>query len=134
MKPNWTTRLEPELARPYGVEEIHTVCFEPDGWPGKGPCIGLGVPECELQYCMIGADGEPVAMINRPQRNLKLKYWLRYVCEMATKERSFVIFSCDTIEQAERVAKQAAKRLPRHQRIALERMYDPQSRARDNLS
>jgi hypothetical protein len=83
---------------------------------------------------MIGADGEPVAMINRPQRNLKLKYWLRYVCEMATKERSFVIFSCDTIEQAERVAKQAAKRLPRHQRIALERMYDPQSRARDNLS
>jgi len=132
---DWTTRFQPEMTRRFGVEEmIHTVCFEPDGWPGKGPCIGLGIPECELQYCVIGADGEPAAFVNRPQRNQKLKYWLRFVCEMATKERSFVMFSCDTVEQAERVARLAAKRLPRHQRVALERMYDAQSRARGNLS
>ena len=69
-----TTRFEPEMTRRFGVEEVHNVCFEPDGWPGKGPCIGLGIPECEFQYCVIGADGEPAAMVNRPQRNQKLKY------------------------------------------------------------
>jgi hypothetical protein len=83
---------------------------------------------------MLGADGEPATMVNRPQHNLKIKYWLRFACEMATKQELFMFFSCDTIEQAERVAKQAAKRLPRHRRVALERMYDPQSRARGNLS
>ena len=131
---DWTTRFEPETTRRFGVEEVHTVCFEPDGWPGKGPCIGLGIPECEFQYCLIGADGDAAAFVNRPQRNQKLKYWLRLVCEMATKERTFVIFSCDTVDQAKLVARLAAKRLPRHQRVALERMYDAQSRARGNLS
>jgi hypothetical protein len=34
---NWTTRLNPELSRRYGVEELHNVFFEPEGWEGRKP-------------------------------------------------------------------------------------------------
>jgi hypothetical protein len=37
-------------------------------------------------------------------------------------------------EQAAHVAKKAARWLPGYQRVALERMYDPATRARDNLN
>jgi hypothetical protein len=129
----WTTRLKPELSRRYGVNEIHEVCFEPNGWPGKGPVIGLGIPECELQFCFIGADSEPVAIVNRQRRNKGIRGWLRFVGKMATQQRLFVMLACDTAEQAERAAKMVAKWLPLHRRVALERMYDANSRARDKL-
>ena len=44
----WTTRLAPEITSQFGVEELHGVCFVPRGWPGKGPAVSLGIPECEL--------------------------------------------------------------------------------------
>ena len=37
---NWTTRLNPELSRRYGVAELHNVFFEPEGWGG----VVSGVP------------------------------------------------------------------------------------------
>jgi hypothetical protein len=44
------------------------------------------------------------------------------------------MLSCDTAEQAERAAKVAARWLPQHRRVALERMYEAASRARGGLS
>jgi hypothetical protein len=132
----WTTRIAPEHTRAFGVEEIHTVCFEPIGWLGKGICVGLGIPECEMHYVYppLTDDGEPLVVVNRPQVNKKVKHWLRYVCKCATADRAIVILSCDTAEQADRAAKMAAKWLPQHRRAALERLYDASSRARSKLS
>ncbi len=133
----WTTRIAPKHTRAFGVEEIHTVCFEPVGWPGKGACVGLGIPECEMHYVYpppIGDDGGPLVVVNRPRLNRKVKHWLRHVCKCATADRAFVILSCDTAEQAASAAKMAAKWLPHHRRSALERLYDASSRARDKLS
>ena len=142
MSAPWTTRLEPELTRPFGVEELHNVCFEPINWPGKGTVVSLLVPECELQVVVPSAGEEryqshaasPVAYVNRPQVNHNVKYWIRLACELATKQRAFLTFSCNTAEQAERAARRAAQLLPRHYRAALERLIDPKSRARGKLS
>ena len=66
----WTTLLDPKLTRPYGIEELYKVCFEPLGWPGKGVVIGLGmIPECEQQCCVPMDEGDPVVMVNRPRVN-----------------------------------------------------------------
>jgi hypothetical protein len=40
----WTTVLR----NPFGLE-IHNAWFVPRGWPGHGPVVNLGIPECELQ-------------------------------------------------------------------------------------
>src|SRR5262249_20906135 len=130
----WTTRIAPELTRSYGVEELHNVAFEPRGWPGHGTTISLSIPECELQYVFLAANGDPVAMINRPQNNKSQKHWLRYACRVATEERAYLFLSCDTAEQAEQAAKAAGRRLPHHHRAALERLYEPNTRARERLS
>jgi hypothetical protein len=131
---SWTIRLDPELTRQYGVEEIYKVCFEPNGWPGKGPVIGLAIPECELVLAFEAADGLPVAVVNRPVINRSIRSWVRHVCKKATTLRAFVMFDCDTAEQADSVAALAEKRLPNHRRTALERMYNATDRSRDKLS
>jgi hypothetical protein len=69
----WTTRLAPEITRQFGVEELHDVCFLPRGWPGKGPTVSLGIPECELQYCLVAGGGTLVTTVNRPTGNLSVK-------------------------------------------------------------
>lgn len=127
----WTTLLAPELTR--GVE-VHNVWFLPKGWPGHGATIGLLIPECELQYTIPGADGEPLTLINRPQKNKNVKQWLRHACAEATVAGTCLTLACDTQEQAEWAAKTAAELLPHHERTALERMYHPQDRVRGKLS
>jgi hypothetical protein len=122
------------LTRQYGVEEAHDAWFVPRGWPGKGPAVSLLIPECEMQVVFLTPDGEPIAFVNRPKTNKKIKLWVRTVCEMATDMGASVSFGCDTAEQAERVAKMASRLLPNHERTALERMYDAGARARSNLS
>jgi hypothetical protein len=131
---DWTTRVEPKLTQQFGVNELHTVCFEPPGWPGKGTVLALGIPECELQFMFPAADGQPVAMINRPQKNKSIKGWLRFVCKEAAQHNAFLILSCDTAEQAAVAANQVTKFLPHYRRVALERMYDAKSRVHGNLS
>jgi hypothetical protein len=132
---DWTTRLSPSLTRQFGFEELHTAAFMPNDWPGKGgTIIGLGVPECELQVAWLEADREPVAVVNRPSNNRRLKYWMRFACEIATERRAWLILTCNTSKQADHAAKLATRRLPDHQRVALERMYDPAARVRGNLS
>jgi hypothetical protein len=112
----------------FNAPELHTVCFAPVGWSGKGPTIGLGIPECEMQYHRVGLDGEPVAFVNRPQVNKNVRHWLDVVCDVASEERLFVMLHCDTPQQAKKAAKYATRKLPQHRRVALERMYDPQTR------
>jgi hypothetical protein len=132
MSKEWTTRVDPKYTRQFGVEELHKVYFEPSGWPGKGTSICFLIPECELQVTFLDKDGELIATVNRPPHNRKLKYWLHYVCELATEQCAFLIFTCDTAEQAQHVAKVIAKRLPQHRRAAVERVDEFQ--ARDQLS
>jgi hypothetical protein len=131
---DWTTRVLPEFTRQYGVEEIHSVWLLPKDWPGKGAAVTLGIPECELQCCFIGEDGEPVVFINRPQINRSVKSWTRTACEMARDHKAAVHFSCDTPEQAAQAAKRAAKLLPSYERLPLERMYDANTRSRSDLN
>jgi hypothetical protein len=130
----WTTRADPELTRQYGVEEIHNAYFLPRSWPGKGPTFSLLIPECEVQFCFLDADGEPVGYINRPPTNRKVKSWIRTVCEEARRYSAAVTLSCDTQEQVERAAKQVARLLPGHERVSMERMQDPHTRVRGNLN
>jgi hypothetical protein len=132
--PKWTTRTLPELTRQYGVEELHTVCFAPKDWVGKGATVSLGIPECELACADVGPNGEPVAMVNRPKVNLNVRHWTRAACGMAVEQRAFMIFNCDTAAQAETIAKRAARLLPNYQRVALEWMYDAATRVADKLS
>jgi hypothetical protein len=130
----WTTRVLPELTSQYGVEEMHDVWFTPKGWPGKGPTVSLLIPECEMHVAFLAPDGEPVTFVNRPKINKNVKLWVRHVCETARDMGASVTFSCDTSEQAERAAKMANKLLPNHERTALERMYEANSRTRAGLN
>jgi len=131
---DWTTRVLPELTRPYGVEELHRAWFVPKGWLGKGPGVTLLIPECELQICTIRPDGVPDLFVNRPRNNKKIKVWLRSACKMAVELNASLSFGCDTAEQAERAAKAAGKLLPHYERSALERMYDAKTSLRGNLN
>lgn len=130
----WTTRLPPEIARQFGVEELHDVCFASRGRPGKGPTVSLGIPDCELQHCLVAGGGTLVTTVHRPTGNLSVKYWIRYACKLATENNTAPLFSCDTVEQAELAAKRASKWLPKHGRMPLERTYDPATRADAPLS
>ena len=130
---DWTTRIDPELSRPFGVEELHSVWFTPPGWPGKVTTVGLGIPECELQVVWLDGKGEPIAMINQPQQNRSLKGWLRTACGIAKEQQAVLYLSCDTPEQAEHAAKLAARLLPGYRRIALERMAEAASRTDEGL-
>ena len=83
---------------------------------------------------MLGPDGAPVTFVNRPKANKKVESWVRAVCELANERGAAVSFSCDTAEQAEMAASMAAKLLPNHQRAALERMYEANSRSMGGLN
>ena len=130
----WTTQMPPEYTRPYGVEEVHAVYLAPAGWPGKGPTVSLGIPECELIFCAPGVDGELVTMVNRPKTNFSIARWLRFACDKAIEQRASIAFHCDTAEQAEQAARRATRWLPGYRRIALERMADASTRVADKLS
>jgi hypothetical protein len=71
--PEWTTRIEPEVTRTYGVEEVHTVWFVPAGWKGSGTTVSLGIPECELAFAFL-QDGEPMCQqeTHAPQQTASL--------------------------------------------------------------
>jgi hypothetical protein len=132
----WTTRAAPEHTRAFGVEEIHVAWFTPRGWPGAGTVVGLCLPECEMQVSVLTPGGEAVVMVNRPTTNKKTKYWLRAACARAREESAAVIISTDTADQSERAARtvERLRLLPGYERAALERIYDPRSRARGKLS
>jgi hypothetical protein len=131
---DWTTRIDPDITRRYGVDEMDSAFFEPPDWPGKGPAAGLGIPECEFGFMVPPINEKPFALVNRPRRNLNVKYWTRFACEAAAETRAFLILNCDTAEQVAVGARRVAKLLPRYRRVAAERMYEPNTRVRENLS
>jgi hypothetical protein len=131
----WATRMDPDWTQQYGVNEIHTVCFAPPSWPGNGgPCVFLGIPECELSFCFPDPDKQITAVMNRPIKNRNVKYWMRFACERANASAAFLMLNCDTAEQADTCVKQVEKLLPHYQRIALERMCAGDTRVREGLS
>lgn len=129
---DWTTLLDPQLTKMCG-QDIHNVYFLPLS-EAVGRCVGLLIPECELHFVVAAADGAPVCYVNRPKHNNNMRRWLRFVCTLATENDCPLSFACDTHEQAERAATMAAKRLPNHRRIALERMYKAETRTFRGLS
>jgi hypothetical protein len=129
----WTTRLAPELTRQYGCEEIHNACFEPPTWSKQRAVVSLGVPECEMHFCIM-VNGVPVVQVNRPTTNRNVKSWLRTACQIAAEAQAWISLSCDTAEQAEINARRIAKHLPKYRRVALERMYEATSRERNKLA
>jgi hypothetical protein len=127
---DWTTRIDPELSRPYGVEEVHNVWYMPDdGRPGIGATtVSLLIPELRLQVVTVLPDGEPICFIDRP-RDQNVKRRLRNACAIAVDQKACLSIGADTAEQAELAARRAAKWLPKtYQRVALERLADPATR------
>jgi hypothetical protein len=133
----WTTRFDPVITRRFGVEEIHSAVFMPDGWrPGIGAAtVTLLIPELELQTLVILPDGQPLVMIQRAAGNANAKRRLRDACALAADRKASLSLGCDTAQQADLAARRAARWLPAsYSRVALERMYDPETRIRKNLS
>jgi len=118
----WTT-----LYRPPYLADLHSVWFLPLDFPGYGPVVTLGIPECELIRTDV-VDGLPYSVVNRTKVNRRIKYWVRLACELARDTGSVASFICDTAEQAAHAARMAAKLLPNYERVALERMHNPETR------
>jgi hypothetical protein len=117
----WTTRLKPEATARYGVKEVHGAWFAPRKMPPlERNGVTLLIPECEIQFVVpkVGV------MVNRPQTNRSIKYWLRYACKEAVDMNAVLFIGCDTAEQVEHAVKLASKHLPKtYERAALERIY-----------
>ena len=97
--------------------------------------ITLLLPECELQLVEVMPDGEPLGIISRCKEDFDIKRWTRNAVEIAVERKAALSFGCDTVEQAEQASRRAIKWLPKqYQRVALERMYSPESRIRSKLS
>jgi hypothetical protein len=130
----WTTRLPPERTRLYGVEELHCAWLLPRGFPGKGPVVSLSIPECEMKYMPdIEIAGVQVLwMFGRPRP--RVAHSIKDACKVATEANACLFILADSAEQLEPAVRLATKRLPHHQRAALERMADPATRARNRLS
>jgi hypothetical protein len=136
-EPTWTTRYDPAITRTYGVEETHGAVFMPTGWrPGPGAkTVSMLIPECELQFVEVLADGEPLTIISRRETDFNVKRWLRNACELAAERGACLSLACDTAEQAAVAARRAAKWLPKsYARVALERMYRAEDRIKESLN
>jgi hypothetical protein len=97
MTQEWTTKLPRTGA--YGIDEAHGVFFEHrTDRGGLARAVVVQIPEATA--------GLAEAMAQ------------------ARRFKARVAFICDTREQADDVARQAAPLLPRHRRVALERAAD----------
>ena len=129
----WTTRLPKEM-NPDGLDEAHYSCFLPKKRQGEG-IVNLLIPECELQTDLPAPPGaEPAVFINRPPAGRqRVENWLSLACKIATTQAAALFFACDTARQAEQAARMASPLLPDHERVALERVHEPHTRARSGL-
>lgn len=93
----WATRLDPNYPLPFGCNEPHSVFFAPnEDFGGRRGAVAVQIFETP--------DGLFVAAM-----------------ELATSSRARVVFLCDTAAQACKVARKAAKTLPNHCRVSMER-------------
>jgi hypothetical protein len=129
---DWTTKLERARwldEHTNYFAEIHTAWFSPKGWPGIGKVVSLGIPECELHRCLVWDREHPVMVVNQPEANRDVGYWLKVACDYAVEDKAPLILNCDTIQQLADAVVLAEKLLPRsYKRVPLERLYDPQDR------
>jgi hypothetical protein len=131
----WTTLLDPEVTCTFvDSEQLHGAWFVPRDWPDKGPSVVMEIPECILHASFPQPSGVPVVMINRPGPNVNVRGVIRSACERARECRACIGFMCNTAAQAEGAATIAGNLLPDYERVALERMYGCDNRARGNLS
>lgn len=130
----WTTLLSSELTKPYGVAELHVACFLPDDFTEGRTTVALLIPEGRMQCVSFMPDGTPLTMLKQLPQNEKVKHWLRTVCEFVAGHKACLIISCDTAVQTKHAAKIATRLLPAHERVPLERMYDPATRCRSGLN
>jgi hypothetical protein len=121
----WTTLLDPALMRQYG-SEAHAAWFLPKKCPAPPRnVVAFLIPECEIQFVIPGA---PTVLINRPRENRSVKRWLKYACREASEQGAILILTCNTAQEVERATKLASKLLPRHDRTAIERIYEEHAR------
>ena len=93
----WATRLDANYTAAYGCNELHTVFFTPKDDPG-------------------GRRGVVVVQIPETTNDL-----FAHAMGVAIQGRARVVFICDTPGQAHKVARKAAKMLPNHCRVSMER-------------
>jgi hypothetical protein len=93
----WATRLDPNYTLSFGCKELHSVFFASnEDFGGLRGAVVVQIPETPDQLFV-------TAM------------------EVATQGRARVVFLCDTPGQARKVARKAAKMLPNHCRVSMER-------------
>jgi hypothetical protein len=93
----WATRLDLNYPAAYGCDELHAVFFTAnDDTGGHRRAVVVQIPETPAQLFV-------TAM------------------EVATQGRARVVFLCDTAAQACNIAHTAAKMLPNHCRVSMER-------------
>ena len=93
----WATRLDPNYTLQFGCTELHSVFFAPnEDFGGFRGAVAVQIPETPDRLFV-------AAM------------------EVATSSRARVVFLCDTAAQARKVARKAAKMLPNHCRVSMER-------------
>jgi hypothetical protein len=122
----WTTQID---------RNTHVAYFLLPGDPAGRPTMFILIPECETQLAFIAADGKRRHLINRPEKNLNVKFWLRAACQYAVEIGATFCLVCDTAEQAEYWAQKAASLLSsEYRRAALERLLDPAARNLEALN
>jgi hypothetical protein len=121
----WTTQLDPEVTASYGISAVHGAWFIPRGkCPLPRNVVTILIPECETQHIFPNV----CTLVNRPQVNRNVKRWLKHACREASDRNAVLIVACDSAEQAQSAARMASRFLPKHQRAALERIYQEQAR------
>jgi hypothetical protein len=92
------TRLDPEITRAFGVEQVHAVHFQPfDDRGGPRDAISILVPEASRQV-------------------------IRQALAKARRHRARVSIACDTLDQAQRALRLGERLLPDHGSIWFERV------------
>lgn len=123
----WTTRLEHT-----GEVEIHSAWFIPRGHPGRGACLTLGIPECELIFTWSNDGKEAMSLVNSPPPNARdVDHCLTAACSMIRDYPSLKValfINCDTAEQVAEWAPKVLALLPDYKRMPLERFYAAESR------
>ena len=94
----WATRLDPNYTLLFGCKELHSVFFASnEDFGGLRTVVVVQIPEDARTAFRHAA------------------------MELATQSRARVVFLCDTPGQARRAARKAAKMLPNHCRVSMER-------------
>jgi hypothetical protein len=92
------TRLDPEITRAFGVEQVHAVHFQPfHDRGGPRDAISILVPEAS-------------------------RHVIRQALAKARRRRARISIACDTFEEAEQALRLRRRLLPEHCFIALERV------------